>query len=68
MKPEVEARRAMALTLGFDGFAAFIAMLVAIQYRWMTTGGAPPDAWPTSLIASVAFALAAGVAPKTPFK
>ena len=62
MKPKVEARRAMALTLGFDGFAAFLSMLVAIQYRWVTTGGAPPDAWQTSLIASVAFALAAGAA------
>lgn len=62
MRPQIEARRAMALTLGFDASAAFIAMLAAIQYRWMATGGSPPDAWPTSLIASGAFALAAAVA------
>ena len=62
MKPQVEARRAMALTLGFDVFAAFLAMLVAIHYRWIATDGTPPDAWPTSLIAAGSFALAAGVA------
>jgi O-antigen biosynthesis protein WbqV len=52
----------MALTLGFDVFAAFLSMLVAIHYRWIATDGTPPDAWPTSLIAAGSFSLAAGVA------
>ena len=62
MRPQAEARRAMALTLGFDAAAAFIAMLMSIQYRWIATGGAPPDSWQTSLIAAGAFALAASIA------
>jgi FlaA1/EpsC-like NDP-sugar epimerase len=61
MKPEVEAKRAMALTLGFDAFAAFVAMIVAIYARWSTTSGAPPDALLTSLVAGMAFATAATI-------
>src|SRR6056297_1349857 len=61
MKPEIEAKRAMALTLGFDAFAAFVAMIVAIYARWSTTSGAPPDALLTSLVAGIAFAIAAAI-------
>jgi len=62
MRPQFEARRAMALTLGFDAVAAFIAMGLAVYLRWTTTGGAPPDATMSGLIASGAFAIAAIVA------
>ncbi|MCR9268364.1 MAG: polysaccharide biosynthesis protein [Hyphomonadaceae bacterium] len=61
MKPEVEAKRAMALTLGFDVAAAFFAMLIAIFIRWSATEGAPPDAWVAALFASGAFAVAASI-------
>ncbi len=59
MKPEIEAKRAMALTLGFDVMAAFFAMLCAVYVRWMSTGGAPPSAFLTSFTASLTFAFAA---------
>ena len=59
MRPQFEARRAMALTLGFDAVAAFVSMGAAVYYRWTTTEGAPPDATVSALIASGAFALAA---------
>jgi O-antigen biosynthesis protein WbqV len=59
MRPQFEARRAMALTLGFDAVAAFLSMGAAVYYRWTTTEGAPPDATMSALIASGAFALAA---------
>lgn len=59
MRPQFEARRAMALTLGFDAVAAFLSMGAAVYYRWTTTEGAPPDATMSGLIASGAFALAA---------
>lgn len=59
MKPEIEAKRAMALTLGFDVFTAFFAMLCAVYLRWMSTGGAPPTAILTSFTASLTFAFAA---------
>lgn len=59
MRPQFEARRAMALTLGFDAVAAFVSMGAAVYYRWTTTEGAPPDATMSALIASGAFALAA---------
>ena len=59
MRPEAEARRAMALTLGFDVISAFIAMAVAVFYRWNATGGAPPEAVTSGLISAGAFALAA---------
>lgn len=61
MKPQFEARRAMALTLGFDVAAAFISMALAIYYRWSTTDGAPPNELTLGLIASGAFAVAAFV-------
>ncbi|MEL7030912.1 MAG: nucleoside-diphosphate sugar epimerase/dehydratase [Pseudomonadota bacterium] len=59
MKPEIEAKRAMALTLGFDATAAFFSMLVAIYARWLATSGAPYSALPTATIAATAFAMAA---------
>ncbi|MEO1659727.1 MAG: nucleoside-diphosphate sugar epimerase/dehydratase [Pseudomonadota bacterium] len=59
MKPEVEAKRAMALTLGFDAVSALFAMAVAIFARWNTTGGAPPAAVATAIVASLTFAVAA---------
>lgn len=62
MKPEVEAKRAMALTLGFDVAAAFFAMLCAVYARWISTGGAPSSAILTSVTASFAFAIAATIA------
>lgn len=59
MKPEIEARRAMALTLGFDAFAAFVSMLAAIYARWIATSGAPGSAILTSMTAATTFAFAA---------
>ena len=59
MRPQFEARRAMALTLGFDAIAAFIAMGLAVYYRWGSTSGTPPNAASSALIASGAFAVAA---------
>ncbi|MEM1148781.1 MAG: nucleoside-diphosphate sugar epimerase/dehydratase [Pseudomonadota bacterium] len=59
MKPEIEAKRAMALTLGFDTGAAFFAMLLAIHTRWGATSGFPPDAVVTSFIAAAMFSAAA---------
>ncbi|MEL7039885.1 MAG: nucleoside-diphosphate sugar epimerase/dehydratase [Pseudomonadota bacterium] len=59
MKPEIEAKRAMALTLGFDTGAAFFAMLLAIHTRWGATSGFPPDAVITSFIAAAMFSAAA---------
>ncbi|MEO0450642.1 MAG: nucleoside-diphosphate sugar epimerase/dehydratase [Pseudomonadota bacterium] len=61
MKPEVEAKRAMALTLGFDVMAAFIAMMTAVFARWLATSGAPPNATMTALVAATAFAIAAAI-------
>lgn len=62
MKPQAEARRAMTLTLGFDAFAAFVSMLAAVHYRWASTGGAPPEALTSSLIAAATFSIAAAIA------
>ena len=59
MKPEIEAKRAMALTLGFDVATAFFAMVCAVYVRWLSTGGAPPSAILTSFTASLTFAFAA---------
>ena len=59
MKPEIEAKRAMALTLGFDAIAAFFSMFVAVYARWIATSGAPNSALLTAAAASAAFALAA---------
>lgn len=59
MKPEIEAKRAMALTLGLDASAAFVAMLVALYIRWSATDGAPPAALLTALTAAFAFSFAA---------
>lgn len=59
MKPEIEAKRAMALTLGFDVGAAFVAMMAAIYIRWIATSGAPYSAFLTATTAAAAFAIAA---------
>ena len=59
MTPRDEARRAMAMTLAFDTIAAAVAMAVAISSRWLSTGGAPPDAWQSGLVATLTFALVA---------
>lgn len=59
MKPQVEAKRAMALTLGFDVTAAFMSMLGAIYARWLGTEGAPETALFTALTAAFTFAFAA---------
>lgn len=59
MKPEVEAKRAMALTLGFDAVAAFFAMFAAIYVRWISTGGAPNSALLTAVTSAFTFAFAA---------
>ena len=61
MKPEVEAKRAMALTLGFDVSAAFMAMMIAVFARWGATAGAPPNATMTAIVAASAFAVAAAI-------
>jgi len=59
MRPEFEAKRAMALTLGFDALAAFGSMLIAIYARWLSTSGAPDSALVTAVSAASTFALAA---------
>ena len=61
MKPEVEAKRAMALTLGFDVSAAFVSMIIAVYARWAATSGAPAEPLATVIGAAAAFALAAAV-------
>lgn len=61
MKPEVEAKRAMALTLGFDVSAAFVSMIVAVYVRWTATSGTPDEPLGTIVGAAFAFALAAAV-------
>ena len=57
MSPRDEARRAMAMTLGFDTGAAAVAMAIAISSRWLSTGGAPPEAWQAGAVATFTFAL-----------
>lgn len=59
MTPKGEARRAMALTLGFDVLSAAIAMAAAVAMRWMATEGAPSNALTTGTVAAVVFAMAA---------
>ncbi|MEM8617344.1 MAG: nucleoside-diphosphate sugar epimerase/dehydratase [Pseudomonadota bacterium] len=59
MTPRQEARRAMALTLGFDVAAAMLAMALAIFGRWLATDGAPYNAVSTAFIAALLFGLAA---------
>ncbi|MEO0608007.1 MAG: polysaccharide biosynthesis protein, partial [Pseudomonadota bacterium] len=59
MRAQFEAKRAMALTLGFDAVSAFISMAIAVYWRWSTTAGAPQNAYTSALIAAVAFAVAA---------
>lgn len=59
MTPQGEARRAMALTLGFDVISAVVAMAVAVAIRWATTEGAPDSALLNGAIASGVFGLAA---------
>ncbi|MEO1553708.1 MAG: nucleoside-diphosphate sugar epimerase/dehydratase, partial [Pseudomonadota bacterium] len=59
MKPEIEAKRAMTLTLGFDAAAAFVSMFVAIYARWVATSGAPGSALLTATTAAATFSIAA---------
>ncbi|WP_084399331.1 polysaccharide biosynthesis protein [Henriciella aquimarina] len=59
MSPRDEARRAMALTLGFDTLAAAAAMAIAVGSRWIATDGAPPDAWQSGVVATLTFSLVA---------
>ena len=59
MTPRNEARRAMAITLGFDTLAAALSMAIAISSRWIATNGAPPDAWKSGAVATVTFAMVA---------
>ena len=59
MSPRQEARRAMALTLGFDTLAAALAMAIAVSSRWLATNGAPPDAWQSGAMATFTFAMVA---------
>ena len=59
MTPQGEARRAMALTLGFDVFAAVISMAFAVTLRWIVTDGAPDNAILNGSIAVGVFGIAA---------
>ena len=59
MRAEFEAKRAMALTLGFDAIAAFFSMAIAVYWRWFATGGSPQDALTYGMLASLAFAICA---------
>lgn len=59
MTPRGEARRAMALTLGFDVLAAILAMAIAVAVRWVATGGAPEQPILNGAIAAVVFGIAA---------
>ncbi len=59
MTPRGEARRAMALTLGFDVMAAVVSMAVAVVARWAATSGAPLNALGTSAVAAIVFGVAA---------
>jgi FlaA1/EpsC-like NDP-sugar epimerase len=54
--PRDEARRAMAITLGFDTAAAAVAMAVALVTRWLMTGGAPPDSFFGGIVTTAIFA------------
>lgn len=58
MTPQFEAKRAMALTLGFDAFSAFASMVIAIYARWLSTSGAPESAFLTAITAASTFAVA----------
>ncbi|MEQ8557875.1 MAG: nucleoside-diphosphate sugar epimerase/dehydratase [Henriciella sp.] len=59
MSPRDEARRAMAITLGFDTLAAILSMAIAISARWLATDGAPPNAWQSGLVATATFGFVA---------
>lgn len=59
MRAQFEAKRAMALTLGFDAFAAFISMGIAVWWRWTATEGLPQNAPMSTFIAASTFAVAA---------
>lgn len=59
MTPREEARRAMAMTLGFDVAAAMLAMTIAVMLRWAATNGAPANAVMTSLVSAAVFGGAA---------
>lgn len=59
MNAEFEAKRAMALTLGFDAMAAFVSMAIALNLRWLATDGLPPNPIVSTALAGAAFAAAA---------
>lgn len=59
MTPRQEAKRAMALTLGFDVAAAIVAMVVAIALRWWATGGAPVQPFLNIVVAAAVFGASA---------
>ena len=56
MRAKFEAKRAMALTLSFDAFAAFVSMAIAVYWRWSATGGMPPNAIGYVFLVAAAFA------------
>ncbi|MEL6568950.1 MAG: SDR family NAD(P)-dependent oxidoreductase [Pseudomonadota bacterium] len=61
MNGKTTARRAMALTLGFDVVTAAAAMALAIILRWAMIGATPPGIVILVLVASVTFASSAAV-------
>ncbi|WP_018148955.1 nucleoside-diphosphate sugar epimerase/dehydratase [Henriciella marina] len=56
MTPRDEARRAMAITLGFDTAAAALAMAAALISRWLMTEGAPPEGYFAAIVTTAVFA------------
>jgi len=56
LTPRDEARRAMAITLGFDTAAAAVSMAIALVTRWLMTGGAPPDSFFGGIVTTAIFA------------
>lgn len=57
MTPRDEARRAMALTIGFDVVTAALAMSLALPLRWAMENGAPANPVQTTVMAAAVFAL-----------
>ncbi len=58
----VQARRAMAMTLGFDLAAAAGAILFAIYLRWLATGTMPPNPLEITILSGLLFPAMAGIA------
>ncbi|MEM1151502.1 MAG: polysaccharide biosynthesis protein, partial [Pseudomonadota bacterium] len=61
MNGKTTARRAMALTLGFDVATAALAMALAIIMRWATIDGTPPGFVLLVIVASITFASSAAL-------